>query len=210
MPDPTSYLPLLEPMAGAGLAVSLAYLALDRFRYRDAVEDHANGKNKQFESENDNDTVEVVKDLQWLCRSECNGHTPRGFGANFYHYVFRNKADEFVMAALSALSGFTLVTGVALTTGIWDWPAYIDNSTVATALFFACFGAILLPAVSVMCGRRCVRWGHEFANHCEREINKIHQAAARSAAVPASQAAMAIELMRRQREAEARRRERTK
>ncbi|WP_140420527.1 hypothetical protein [Novosphingobium sp. B 225] len=198
MTDPVSFLPLLEPMAGAGLAVSLAYLALDRFRYRDAVETHANEKNRQFSSANDEDTVEVVKDLQWLCRSPCNGHTPRGFGANFYHYVYRNKADEFVMAALAAISGFTLIAGVGLTTNLWVWVANIDTKNVATFLFYCSSFAIIFPALAVLCGRRCVKWGMGFANHCEREITKIHQAAARAAAVPKDPATM-NELIRRRR-----------
>lgn len=188
-------------MAGAGLAVSLAYLALDRFRYRDAIEGHAVNKKKQFASANDDDTVEVVKDLMWLCREECNGHTPRGFGANFYHYIFRNKADEFLIAGLAVLAGFTLLAGVGITSGVWAWANAIDNLTVTSFLFYACFGAIGVPAIAVLCGRRSVHWGRGFADHCENEINKIHQQSARAAAVPQANYITPEEAARRMREA---------
>lgn len=182
----TTFIPLLEPIAGAGLAVSLAYLALDRFRYRDSVENHASDKRRQFASANDDDTMEVVKDLRWLCRAECNGHTPRGFGANFYHYIFRNKADEIVIATLAALAGFTLITGVGLSSKTWPWASFLDGPSVSTFLFYACASAIVLPALAVLCGRRSVKWGKGFADHCGTEISKIHQRSARAASVPAT------------------------
>lgn len=192
-------------MAGAGLAVSLAYLALERFRYRSSIEWHAGQKKRQFATANDHDTVEVVKDLQWLCRAESNGHTPRGFGANFYHYAFRNKADEILIAFLACLAGFTLVTGVGITSNVWTWAKAIDTPRVAATLFYACFGALGLPAIAVLCGRRSVRWGRNFADHCEREITKIHQQSARAAVapVPPSGPGVSGNTLRRLREAQA-------
>jgi hypothetical protein len=173
-------------MAGAGLAVSLAYLALDRFRYRDAVEDYAKQKTRQFASEDEADTVEVVKDLQWLCRDECNGHTPRGFGANFYHFFFRNKADEIGTAFLALFAAFTLVAGVALNSGALPWLSHLEERWVVNALFGTCLVALAFPACAVLCGRRSVKWGRGFADHCEAEITKIHKRSAERAELPAA------------------------
>lgn len=184
MADPSLIIPLLEPLAGSGLAVSLAYLALERFRYRDAVERYAKDKSGRLRNEDESDTVEVVKDLQWLCRDDCNGHTPRGLWANLYHYSFRNKADEFLISVLACISGLTLVSGVAMNVGLWSWVSIFEARWISTLLFYSCFAALLIPASSVLFGRKCVSWCREFADHCEDEITKIHRRSARSASVP--------------------------
>lgn len=176
-------IPQLEPLAGSGLAVSLAYLALERFRYRDAVERYASELKVQYKSEGE-DTVEVVKDLQWLCRQDCNGHTPRGAAASFYHYAFRNKADEVAIAAFALIAGMTLIAGVALNLKYFWWLPYLEHPSIISFLFFCCSCALLLPAISVLCGRRCVAWGRDFAHHCETEINKIHKQSALNAPIP--------------------------
>lgn len=185
MPSPP-FIPLLEPIAGAGLAVSLAYLALDRFRYRDSVERYAINKHQNLlaEGQGEEDTVEVVKDLQWLCRKDCNGHIPRGFGASFYHYFFRNKLDEFLIAFLGLVAGAALVSGVAINLGRWWIITMIDSQWLSGLLFYGCVAALGVPAIAVLCGRRSVAWGHRFANHCEGEIGKIHKQSAKAASVP--------------------------
>ena len=43
-----SQLPALEPLAGAALAISLAYLNLDRFRYRSRIREHARKELARF------------------------------------------------------------------------------------------------------------------------------------------------------------------
>jgi hypothetical protein len=175
---------MIEPVAGAGLAVSLAYLALDRFRYRDDVERYAQNKKTLLANEGDADTLEVVNDLRWLCREDCNGHTPRGSLAHFYHYVFRSKADE-VLIALSALwAAFTLAAGVAFNLGTWDFLLVLNRPPIANSMFAGCLFALGFPAFAVLCGRKCVTWGKSFADHCESEIAKIHKRSAQQATVP--------------------------
>lgn len=175
-------------MAGAGLAVALAYLALDRFRYRDAVERCALQKYRDFESSGANDgSFEAMRDLRWLCRNEENGHTPRGFKANFYHYFFRNKLDEIIIAMVGALSGCTLIGGVALNADVAPLSllaASIDSRWTCYLFFYACMMAIVLPAIAVLCGRGCVAWGSEFTDYCSNEINTVLKNSARQASIP--------------------------
>lgn len=165
--------------------MSLAYLALERFRYRDAVEDHAQKKERQIKNASDEDTLEVVNDLKWLCREDCNGHTPRGFWANLYRCVFRSKVDEFFIAFLALWSAFTLSTGVAFNLGIWDVLLFLNAPYVTYSFFAGCLFALGVPASAVLVGRKCVAWGAKFADHCESEIAKIHKQSAQRATLPA-------------------------
>ena len=182
----------LEPIAGAGLAVTLAYLALDRFRYRHLIETAGEKVFAVFEKNggglNIDEALEVLNDLKWLCRKDCNGHTPRGFGPSFYRFSFSKQADEIIISLLSVLSAITLLSGVAFKVGFWSWATALNSSFMVGMLFYSCSLAIVFPAAMVLCGRRCVRWGKEFAEHCEDQINKIMKNSARAAAAPAAPA----------------------
>lgn len=175
----------LSPVASSGLAVCLAYLALERFRYRSAIELAAKSKRDLVKVNGDHDIIDVVRDLKWLCRDFCNGHAPRGWWANLYRYTFRQKVDEISIAFLAGICGFTLFAGVALKDNILSWPSMFNTSEYTNALFWVCFAGVAIPALSVLCGRKCMSWGEEFARHCEEQINAIMRQSAQSAEVPA-------------------------
>ena len=186
----------LEPIAGAGLAVTLAYLALDRFRYRQLIETAGERVFAVFQKNGHGVTIdealEALNDLKWLCRKECNGHMPRGFGPMFYGWSFRRQADELIISVLAVLSALTLISGVALNAGIWSWVTVLNSQLIVGFLFYSCSSAIIFPAAMVLCGRRCVDWGKKFADHCEDQINKIMKNSARAASAPAATPAVPV------------------
>lgn len=215
MATPTVILPTLaslEPIAGAGLAVTLAYLALDRFRYRNAVESCAKEYHKKYENDSELGKLkdlDVLNELRWLHRSDGNDFKPVGFHGTLYSAVFRKHLDVFIISALAVLAGFTLICGVALQIGTWSWLGWAGQSWAIQLFFYVCAAAIALPSISVLGGRSCKNWGVKRAQHCDGQVAKYQQAGAKRASAPDTEAARTsriVEELRRQREESARRR----
>jgi hypothetical protein len=160
-----AYISELEPVATAGLGICLAYLALDRFRYRDKVQEFAILKRNSSKMPQSGYEFESVLDLDWLCGGEGRkGYVPRGLWANFYHHIFRKKIDELLISALAALCAIALCLGVALKVKILSDEFVLNTEHYAQVFYFACVFAVIFPPLSVIFGRKCVTWGEVFAN----------------------------------------------
>jgi hypothetical protein len=169
------------------LAINLAYLALDRFRYRAQIEPIAEKQCKQndekaaFEEFHD---LEPVKELKWLARrSTSRVHVPRGRGALAYRYLFRKHQDVVFAVAASILCAFTMAVGVAGNVGRWPWADYLLAWPIPALLFYGCLGALLIPGISVALGRKCVVWGQNRVTTCTAQV-AIHLKALATNAEP--------------------------
>lgn len=111
-------------MSSAGLGISLAYLALDRFRYRRDVEEIVLKLHEKYENDSaltEQNGLEPVNELKWLCRKECNGHNPRGVYAAPYSLLYRRHADLLIVGALAALC--------AIIVFFWHrWPVWYNRA----------------------------------------------------------------------------------
>jgi hypothetical protein len=118
---PVSLLPLLEPIVGFSLALSLAYLALPRFRYRQEISlfvSEAMGDLKGAPPLiQEIDTFRAVSRLANLPRqsssdnSEKNAQNPlHGPWSFFYKYLFENNLD-IVITSISSILGACLLAG---------------------------------------------------------------------------------------------------
>lgn len=172
--DAASLIIGLEPLAGAGLAINLAYLALNRFRYRDEIEPAAEKKclkNDEDGSFDGFDDLDAVKELKWLARRETSdAFVPRGRAAMVYRYMYRKHQDIYFTAGATALCAFTLVTGVALNVGRWAWSAVLTNPPIPGIMFYGCLLAVLVPVALVVMGRRCARWGKNRIEYCTAQV----------------------------------------
>ncbi len=188
-------------MASAGMGVCLAYLALDRFRYRDEIEKNANAKLEQFTVMSEDEGLEAVKDLRWLCRNKNTpesifsrilnwslnhnaNHTPRGFIWGIYNWTFRKKFDEFIMCILAVLCVIILSVGVTIKINFLNSLSFLNSEIYTKIGFIICFASITLPAIAVLLGRKCVKSGLALANESEEQINRIMLKAAKNATTP--------------------------
>ena len=164
----------LEPIAGAGLAINVAYLALDRFRYRRRIEPVAeekcvlNDEQDAFEGFHD---LDPVKELKWLARRvSSKDYVPRGRAAAAYRYGFRKHQDIFFAGSAASMCAFTVATGVALSVGRWEWAHFLTISPFPGVLFYACLASMIIPVGVVLAGRRCANWGRERIEHCTNQV----------------------------------------
>lgn len=174
---------VLEPLASAGLAITLAYLALERFRYRRDVEHSAQplyeiyAADKNLEARAD---MEHVNELGWLCRKHSNGFVPRGFHATIYAMLFRNHGDVFLITGLATVSAIVLIVGIA---GQADILGQVTARWMITVCFWVCIFAMISPAIFVLGGRRCCRWGKVRTAACDKQIAYVLSTLAKRAAL---------------------------
>jgi hypothetical protein len=174
-------LAVIEPLAGAGFAMSLAYLALDRFRYRTQIEAASRTALEKYDSEGDGTPDlppsllgnETVNELKWLCRKNCNGYVPKGWQITLYRCFFRRHTDVFAIVALGALSAFALSSGVALNLSRWAWFNGINNPVGAAIFFYFCLCALVVPPLLIWVGRYLSKWGAQRAIELDEQIAGI-------------------------------------
>lgn len=152
------------------MAITLAYLALDRFRYRKEVESVASELHKKYENNAQlgNDTkMEWLQELKWLCRKECNGHSPNSTMGWVYGTFFRRQGDLWLVSLLAVLSAAVMIQGVAGQADIWPKSSIPWVNTFA---FAACSAAMSVPAGAILLGRRCRNWAKLRAEKCDDQI----------------------------------------
>jgi hypothetical protein len=168
-----SLLPAVEPIAGAALALNLAYLNLDRFRYRRDIYKHAckqleslNGAKNQLDALPNGHVYKFItrlgtmpdpdkKESLGFSASDDSDHS--GFWWFVYRYVFEKHQD---MAACYVLTGVALVAlllGVASNVGQLEVVTCLFQGWVDTAGFYLLCFSVLAPIALVEIGRRSVR-----------------------------------------------------
>lgn len=174
----------LEPLAGAALALSLAYLALDRFRYRDTIQKlAAKWLDDQKQETPAVSQLTAFHTLVWLagnlapheCQMACqeenakangNGRSPKvgrpdGVLSSFYGWFFRRNIAEGAVAFFAGSSFATLAAGVCFKSGVWLWlPQKMVLAGIQPWFWLAILGA-LMPVFTVGLGRLCVSWAEE-------------------------------------------------
>jgi hypothetical protein len=164
----------LGPLAGAGLAINLSYLALDRFRYRGQIEPEAEKKclkNDEEGSFEGFDSLDAVRELKWLARREKSEvFVPRGRGAIVYRFLYRKHQDVYFAVVAAAICAFILTAGVALGVGRWNWAKFLVTAPIPGILFYLCIIAMIAPGGFIALGRRCAKWGKYRIGYCTHQV----------------------------------------
>lgn len=146
MADIVSLLPQLEPVCGVGVAVSIAYLNLERFRYRKDIREHAQAlleRLKNFPSFNimeHDEKIALIENLAGLRDNsragDLNGANPvakpliRSRQRTVYDIIYRFHIDRWVCVFFGIICFLGLCLGAA----------HAAKSTVLLAKFFASSG----------------------------------------------------------------------
>jgi hypothetical protein len=171
--DP-SVLASLEPLFGASLAINLAYLNLNQFRYRDEM-----AKTAKSKLVNAPDTVHETawyKDIRSLADQASEEKTPLslpGFWwCYFYRFFFHFQIDKWISVLLTMLSAGYLFLGVAHSVGLF--PTTTDNYTsseIANELSYATAG-LIWPMLMVGIAKFCMGGFQKFVEYQLNDITK--------------------------------------
>ncbi len=161
----------------------LAYLALDRFRYRREVEQAADEGLATLDQEGDGkpdppqsiENNDAILELKWLARKNCNGFKPSGFWAWIYAVLFRREVDVGITILLGTLSALTLATGVAMKIERWAFIGGLDAEPWIGRSFYICLAATTFPPICVYLGRHLIKWGTARSKHLDNQIAGILQ-----------------------------------
>jgi hypothetical protein len=191
----------LEPLSAAALALCLAYLALDRFRYRNRIQSHAASILQDSVRSIDGVAhTTAFGSLTWLagqdapngCLQACaeartNGKPlkdkpPLGFKSSAYNWLYKWPLAEFVIFGLAVFAFFALTSGVLVKSNVWA----VVPLTVAGAMSIKLMLILLLlgcafPATLVWLGRLCVDWGISYSNEMGDELQDSIDAIERKA-----------------------------
>lgn len=184
MPEVVTRLGALEPLCGGALALCLAYLALDRFRYRSLIQQTAASKLTEdcYKTDGINQTT-PFKTLAWLagpiappeCLDEKIAEAPSGLYPSLYAYLFKKPADEILIVLFSLITFFILIAGVCENANVWPglvWlVSLLDFGYILSAMIVACVAPVLL----VLAGRSCVKWANEQSEKMGKELTHTAQ-----------------------------------
>ncbi|MER9274406.1 hypothetical protein [Mesorhizobium sp. M0520] len=190
----------LEPLAGAALAINVAYLGLVRFRYRDQIRDGARVELRIFEPSDkpapaNIKSMKMYKQLCELCAlsnhdlvdvphaikdARING----GFWSQIYHYLYRKHNDRNITYFSSVAAGTTLIAGVARNIDTWGFMDYIYNPWSGPIWMYLLILFSVLPVAMVYGGRKIVFYALEHAREYREEIEKAMQTGSQLAQLP--------------------------
>jgi hypothetical protein len=171
-------------VSGAALAINLAYLALDRFRYSSIVQNAAVAQlgDERIHGDGKLHTTAPFKVLCWLaaekapavCRAvSANHERPEGFWSWTYSEVFHKGWDERLCFVAAAWAFIVMFLGVSDGIGSfqaavswWVWAISSKASLIALAF------ATVMPVLFVSLGRGCVSWAEGQSRKMGGELNE--------------------------------------
>ena len=193
-------------MAGAGLALNLAYINLERFRYRSKIRLHARKELERLKSKGGAEIPEefieirnykLVKYLSALPdndadiakrgdKSEEKNNEevwPEGLWPKIYKYLFDKHQDRIFSFLMVIVSTFLLVVGVAHSIGHAQCISCLFSNEWILLSFYILVASVIFPMFFVMLGTRVVRWGTDIASENVAELEKMMQGVARQARI---------------------------
>lgn len=191
---PLSALPDLEPILGCSFALNLAYIGLQRFRYRRDIRDYANtelGDLAINPPENCIDTSlykSVVRlsslgnDRKIFRKSEQNADLS-GFWSFIYECYFECHQDRILTIASASISAALLSLGVAHNIGVSWFSSYFSDSNIFYWYLLVNF-ILILPVASVVAGWYTVSGAKSFAAKQIVDLKLVMQTKVTEARVP--------------------------
>jgi len=188
-----SLLPNLEPIVGASLALNLAYLNLERFRYRSRIRNKAAERLEKLKEMSAYEQIQVHRDVTLLQRlAELRDHDDMGsdplandvgappcedkstWSERCYNALFAKHTDNRVCIGFSALCAILLFLGVQHSYGISHYTALaFDNPSSINLWAWTVAVTGLWPVFLVGIGWGIVRSLKKSADEAYREMEKL-------------------------------------
>lgn len=197
--SPSSFVSIL-PLAGAVLAVSLAYANLKRFRYGDAVEKSAKDSLEKFEKLKEEvlpSAIEVIKhSASYKVLDSLANFQTREIPAEIfkeakiqipkilYRTLFLSKADVFISICFAVLAGICISLGSAHPVGFMALPhIFFSNPSNFYCLYWFLFFGFLSPPICVCAGMWLEKECRGLHDSVEADISGMMQVAIKKARI---------------------------
>jgi hypothetical protein len=201
-----SFLSTLDHLGETGLAINLAFLNLDRFRYRQLVRKHAQKKLTELDEERS--IADGAKTTKWYCEvkylagladndplekhTDQDAHAekqderpPDGVWSWVYRSVFEKHRDRFISFSLSAFCLLVIVLGPLQDAElITVFNCYFTDGVI-WLLWGMLTASILLPIGFMRLGMGVVHWATQYANTNIAELAKMKKKVVKEATAPA-------------------------
>ena len=190
--DILSELPKMAPMTGVAVALCLAYLNLERFRYRSAIARYAREILSRLENNNDGfSSLERPKSVKLIRRFASLTATDEplqewdGWWGWLYTKVFEKHFDRRVVLIGSGASLTLLCVGVGYDIGLLRGWLISANADWFTLIFYCLMVFfILLPISLIWLGQKIVAKARTAIDTEFREIEIWLQDTAKAADIP--------------------------
>lgn len=193
-PAVTSLLSELEPILGISFALNLAYIGLQRFRYRETIKKHAAQKLDEL-SDIPTQTCETdwYKQILRLRALEKNDGSddantapekmPSEVWAHLYVALYEKHLDKKIVEGVAFICACLIFLGVAheLEHLSFTRPAFSSDYIVYWFWLVAIFA--VLPVCFVGVGRFVVNGALDFVNHSIKNLKKTFQRQAQEAKI---------------------------
>lgn len=190
-----SLLPNLEPILGAAFALNLAYIGLERFRYRKKIREYARvtmgdlavNPPSHFPTTSVYKSVHRLANLgdneRKLFQKSKNGDLT-GKWSGVYEYLFECHQDRGLAVAAAFLSVAGLTLGVAHNIGI-TWLDWAFSTDWISYWFWLNVFFLALPVTLVGLGRYAVAGAQTFADKQVFDLTAMLQKKVEDAGLPA-------------------------
>src|SRR3546814_852238 len=182
-------LPALEPMAGAALAINLAFVNLERFRYRKKIRDHARKELDRLKP-NGGGPLPWILESQWYKEverlsalpdndgAEPKGQAsrcemPDGIWGKLYIIFFEFHEDRVASYVMTLISLLVLIVGTAHAIGYLAPIHWVGAYSWAVTWFWLLAASILVPIGFVILGGCVVDWAKHYTSKNIRELEKM-------------------------------------
>lgn len=194
--------PELEPVAGACLAINLAYLGLTRFRYRIQIRNAAKEQMSLFSRNGDQFPENIKKldhynQLRSLCElpnhdyEKAEGETSAAkikgtVRGSLYQVLFSKHLDRYLSYLCAGLAAMTLVAGVAHQLGSnWAGLLPVIYAPITGGWWlFALTVAATMPVGLILLGRNIVHHIIVHAQFCRSQIELSMQSSIQTTMMP--------------------------
>ena len=188
-----SLLPLLEPLAGSSFAINLAYLFLERFRYRQNIRSQAQSlydvlsNTAYFDNIEHLGEVELLRELSGLRDNDNMGNDPLGEAEEsepaerdisvterIYKIIFKHHWDMKICRTLTVLSAVLLYFGVMHSVERHAYLAPMFNEPWEAHLWGEILlASLVLPLALVITGNWMVGKLKKKATKAYRQMEKL-------------------------------------
>lgn len=195
----TSVLANLEPLLATAFGVNIAYLSLERFRYRSKIRDHAKENLGRFKDGGSgvpsrlisNKWYKEVSRLASLGNNDSDLPKPKSGPATLpdgrwpavYAYLFEHHRDRKLCILLAFVLSALLLTGVAHQVFVLKpVRCFFTPSYIPITFWFGVVAAIL-PTIFMHLGSKVVRWGTHYSTECVDNLLEVMQDDVKSASL---------------------------